>query len=90
MALNITGRVVVFDYGEVISLSPNEQDRAVLLATADADPELFWHIHRSTLVNTQAIAGVSRDFRGRQLVAVKGSTEKLEVSRSYSQLFKGM
>ena len=57
---------------------------------AELDPELFWQIHRSTLVNTQAIAGVSRDFRGRQLVAVKGSNEKLEVSRSYSQLFKGM
>ena len=56
----------------------------------ELDPELFWQIHRSTLVNTQAIAGVSRDFRGRQLVAVKGSNEKLEVSRSYSQLFKGM
>jgi DNA-binding LytR/AlgR family response regulator len=56
----------------------------------ELDPEMFWQIHRSTLVNTQAIAGVSRDFRGRQLVAVKGSDEKLEVSRSYSQLFKGM
>ena len=56
----------------------------------ELDPQQFWQIHRSTLVNTQAIAGVSRDFRGRQLVAVKGSNEKLEVSRSYSQLFKGM
>jgi DNA-binding LytR/AlgR family response regulator len=56
----------------------------------ELDPEVFWQIHRSTLVNTQAIAGISRDFRGRQLVAVKGSDEKLEVSRSYSQLFKGM
>jgi putative hydrolase of the HAD superfamily len=52
LALNIPGRVVVFDYGEVISLSPNEQDRAVLLATADADPELFWQsywAHRDDL-----------------------------------------
>jgi DNA-binding LytR/AlgR family response regulator len=56
----------------------------------ELDPEVFWQIHRSTLVNTKAIAGISRDFRGRQLVAVKGSDEKLEVSRSYSQLFKGM
>jgi DNA-binding LytR/AlgR family response regulator len=56
----------------------------------ELDPEVFWQIHRSTLVNTKAIAGISRDFRGRQLVAVKGCDEKLEVSRSYSQLFKGM
>jgi DNA-binding LytR/AlgR family response regulator len=57
---------------------------------AELDPKWFWQIHRSTLVNARAIAGVSRDFRGRQLVAVKGRPEKLEVSRSYSQLFKGM
>jgi DNA-binding LytR/AlgR family response regulator len=54
------------------------------------DPELFWQIHRSTLVNARAIAGITRDFRGRQLVSVKGHPEKLEVSRSYTQLFKGM
>lgn len=56
----------------------------------ELDAEQFWQIHRSTLVNARAIAGVSRDFRGRQLVAVKGLTEKLEVSRSYAGLFKGM
>jgi DNA-binding LytR/AlgR family response regulator len=56
----------------------------------ELDPEQFWQIHRSTLVNVKAIAGVSRDFRGRQLVAVKGHKEQLEVSRSYLGLFKGM
>ncbi len=56
----------------------------------ELDPELFWQIHRSTLVNTKAIAGVSRDMRGRQLVSVKGHNEKLEVSRSFTGLFKGM
>ena len=56
----------------------------------ELDPKQFWQIHRSTLVNARAIAGVSRDFRGRQLVTVKGRPEKLEVSRTYSQLFKGM
>ena len=56
----------------------------------ELDAELFWQIHRSTLVNTKFIAGVSRDLRGRQLVAVKGHPEKLEVSRSFTGLFKGM
>jgi DNA-binding LytR/AlgR family response regulator len=56
----------------------------------EIDPRLFWQIHRSTLVNVKAIAGVSRDFRGRQIVSVKGHPEKLEVSRSYTGLFKGM
>ena len=56
----------------------------------ELDADLFWQIHRSTLVNTKFIAGVSRDLRGRQLVAVKGHPEKLEVSRSFTGLFKGM
>jgi DNA-binding LytR/AlgR family response regulator len=56
----------------------------------ELDPKLFWQIHRSTLVNVKAIAGVTRDFRGRQIVGVKGHPEKLEVSRSYAGLFKGM
>lgn len=56
----------------------------------ELDPQLFWQIHRSTLVNVKAIAGVTRDFRGRQIVSVKGHPEQLEVSRSYTGLFKGM
>jgi DNA-binding LytR/AlgR family response regulator len=56
----------------------------------ELDPRLFWQIHRSTLVAVKAIAGVTRDFRGRQIVSVRGHPEKLEVSRSYTGLFKGM
>ncbi len=56
----------------------------------ELDMNLFWQIHRSTLVSTKAIAGVSRDMRGRQLVSVHGHSEKLEVSRSYAGLFRGM
>jgi DNA-binding LytR/AlgR family response regulator len=56
----------------------------------ELDPRVFWQIHRSTLVNVKCIAGVTRDFRGRQIVTVKGHGEKLEVSRSYAGLFKGM
>ena len=57
---------------------------------AELERNQFWQIHRSTLVNAHAVAGVSRDVRGRQLVSVKGSNEKLEVSRSYTHLFKGI
>ena len=56
----------------------------------ELDPQLFWQIHRSTLVNVKVIAAVTRDFRGRQIVTVRGHGEKLEVSRSYGHLFKGM
>jgi putative hydrolase of the HAD superfamily len=40
--LNIPGRVVVFDYGEVLSMSPSEPDRAALLGVAGGDDETFW------------------------------------------------
>jgi len=56
----------------------------------ELDANVFWQIHRSTLVNTKFIAGVSRDLRGRQLVSMRGHPEKLEVSRSFTGLFKGM
>lgn len=56
----------------------------------ELDPDLFWQIHRSTLVNVNAIEGVTRDLRGRHLVMVKHTGDKLEVSRSYLHLFKQM
>jgi DNA-binding LytR/AlgR family response regulator len=54
------------------------------------DPAAFWQIHRSTIVNVHAIGGIVRDLRGRQLVTFKNHPEKLEVSRSFTHLFKQM
>jgi DNA-binding LytR/AlgR family response regulator len=56
----------------------------------ELDPDKFWQIHRATIVNADAIAGVVRDLRGRQLVTLKNHGEKLEVSRNYTHLFKQM
>jgi putative hydrolase of the HAD superfamily len=43
VALRIRDRVVVFDYGEVISRSPTDADRAAILAAAGAVPaDEFW------------------------------------------------
>lgn len=56
----------------------------------ELDPDEFWRIHRSTLVRVDAIAEVTRDFRGRQLVQVKNHSEKLEVSRNHTHLFQQM
>lgn len=54
------------------------------------DPERFWQIHRSTVVNATAIESVTRDFRGQATVKIKGRKENLTVSRPYSHLFKQM
>jgi DNA-binding LytR/AlgR family response regulator len=56
----------------------------------ELDPQQFWQIHRGTLVNAMAVAGVSRDFRGRLLVKLKERSDTLQVSDSYAHLFKQM
>ena len=52
------------------------------------DEQQFWQIHRSTIVNLAEIAAVHRDDTGKQRVSLKHHPERLEVSRSFSQLFK--
>ena len=54
------------------------------------DPAAFWQIHRGTIVNANAVAGVTRDYRGHMLVKLKQRKETLLVSESYVHLFKGM
>jgi DNA-binding LytR/AlgR family response regulator len=54
------------------------------------DPNEFWQIHRAVVVRVDAIEQVSRNFRGNQVVQLKGSSEKLEVSRTFNHLFKQM
>jgi len=56
----------------------------------ELDPNQFWQIHRSTLVNAISIAGVTRDFRGRMLVKLKSRPETLLVSDSYTHRFRQM
>jgi DNA-binding LytR/AlgR family response regulator len=53
------------------------------------DPQQFWQIHRSTIVNLSAVASVTRDDTGRQKVHLQGHPEVLEVSRSFAHLFRG-
>ena len=88
---------------DVLFFQSDEKYTRVVLAEGEAliktpirelldglDPEVFWQIHRSTLVNAAAIAGVTRDFRGQAHVKIKGKDEALIVSRIYSHLFKQM
>lgn len=53
------------------------------------DGEVFWQIHRSTLVNMNEVASTRRDIGGRVFVKLKDGTE-LAVSRAYAHLFKQM
>jgi DNA-binding LytR/AlgR family response regulator len=57
---------------------------------AELDPDLFWQIHRSTIVNVSKIEKVSRSFTGRGVLRLRERPELLTVSRSYLHLFKQM
>lgn len=57
---------------------------------AGLDPDKFWQIHRSTIVNATAIESVSRDMHGQAAVRIRGRKENLSVSRPFSHLFKQM
>jgi DNA-binding LytR/AlgR family response regulator len=52
------------------------------------DPQQFWQIHRSAIVNLAAISAVTRDESGRQRVHIRDHPEVLEVSRSFGHLFR--
>jgi DNA-binding LytR/AlgR family response regulator len=56
----------------------------------EVDPQAFWQIHRSAMVNVKEIAGVNRDFRGHLTVRLKQRKETLPVGENYVHLFKQM
>jgi DNA-binding LytR/AlgR family response regulator len=54
------------------------------------DPDRFWQVHRGTIVNVDAVAGVLREDAERQFVLLKGRPERLTVSRQFFHLFRQM
>ncbi len=57
---------------------------------AELDREKFWQVHRGTIVNLDAVAGVLREDAERQFVLLKNRQEKLPISRQFTHLFKQM
>ena len=56
----------------------------------ELDQELFWQIHRATIVNLSAIAKVERDWRDQPIITLRSRPEKLTVSRTFAHRFKAM
>jgi DNA-binding LytR/AlgR family response regulator len=52
------------------------------------DPEKFWQIHRGTMVNVKAIVAAEKVDAERMQVIVRGSEERLLVSRTFVHLFR--
>jgi DNA-binding LytR/AlgR family response regulator len=73
--------VVTADSEALISLPLKE-------LVARLDGELFWQVHRSTIVNARAIRSVSRSLSGKLSIQLKNRPEALEVSSAYAHRFK--
>lgn len=76
-------RVITSD-GEALIRKPIKE------LVAELDGTRFWQIHRATIVNTRAIAGVIRGQKDSADLKLKGRPETLTVSRAYLHLFRQM
>jgi DNA-binding LytR/AlgR family response regulator len=56
----------------------------------ELDPAMFWQIHRSTIVNVNAIASISHNLAGHMVVKLKHRKETLQVSQTFAHLFRQM
>lgn len=54
------------------------------------DADVFWQIHRGTVVNMNEVAATRRDLGGRVYVRLRDGKSELAVSRAYAQRFKHM
>ncbi len=89
--------------GDVVYFQSDTKYTRVVMAQSEAlirtplkdlvvglDPDRFWQIHRGTIVNVDAVAGVLREDAERQFVLLKGRPERLTVSRQFFHLFRQM
>jgi DNA-binding LytR/AlgR family response regulator len=56
----------------------------------ELDPEMFYQVHRGTVVNVNAIAAVHRDLGGHPEIRLKQRKEVLPISATYAHLFRQM
>ncbi len=57
---------------------------------SELDPDQFWQVHRSSIINIDKIKKITRSFSN-QLVILFDNTDRIvTVSRAYSHLFKQM
>lgn len=54
------------------------------------DPQNFWQVHRSSIVNVSSIKHVNKDMTGKMQVHLHQMARPVAVSRSFQNLFKQM
>ena len=78
-------------YTSVITADGEALIRMTLRELLDQlDPAMFWQVHRSTVVNANAIASLHREINGRLYIKLKQRSETLLVSESHAARFHMM
>ena len=75
---------VVTDTEDVLIRTPLRE------LTDGLDPEIFWQVHRGAIVNVRRIAKITREGVEKHSIVLRGSSEKIGVSRHFFHLFKQM
>jgi DNA-binding LytR/AlgR family response regulator len=76
--------VVASVHGEYLIRTP------ITDLVAQLDPEQFWQVHRSTVINLAWLEGTRRDENSRLFLRMRGEATELPVSRAFVHLFKAM
>lgn len=75
---------VMTEAGELLIRTPIRE------LVGQLDPEVFWQVHRGTIVNAKFVTAARHDESGRVLLGVRDRPERLTVSRAYAHLFRQM
>jgi DNA-binding LytR/AlgR family response regulator len=94
-------QIRLIDVDQVLFFQSDTKYTRVVLADSEAllriplkdllsglDPARFWQIHRGTMVNVNAIVAAERVDAERLEVLLRGSDERLPVSRTFTHLFR--
>lgn len=103
ITVSVGQRRVLLDLAEVLCIQADAKYSKLVTAKKEylirqslteleqqLDPEMFWRIHRSTLLNARCIDYCTPTVTGRLEVSLKQHPLKLTVSRKYLGRFKGM
>jgi len=78
-------------YTRVVTESEDVLIRTPLKELLDGlDPEIFWQVHRGAIVNVHRISKITRDGVEKHSLVLRGSDERIGVSRHFFHLFKQM
>ncbi len=100
---SVAGSVRMFSIDDVVYFQSDEKYTRIATAADEAhiripikdllpqlDPDVFWQIHRSTIVRVRAIKSVKRDDDGKLQLTLNERAESLAVSPSFAARFKGL